>query len=169
LKPKLGGLVAGLVLAAVLLFAVHTVTSTITLSRATAGERGAATYDYDATAAPTTKSTNASASAFHAYDRPAQHTQLGIATIPSRLAAEGVGGVIKGYTSHGLAQAMRRDAGRGAAPKAILDAVKSPISKTVQADGSTIYKGASATVIVNKDRRVITTWATNSSGVRGSP
>jgi RHS repeat-associated protein len=84
-------------------------------------------------------------------------------------AAEGVAGVIKGYTRHGLAQAIARDGGRGVSPSAILDAIRSPLSKSVQADGATIYTGKDAVVIVSKEGRVITTHATNSAGRRSQP
>jgi hypothetical protein len=86
-----------------------------------------------------------------------------------RAGAGAAGGVINGYTKHGLAQAIGRDAGRGLSPAAILNAVKAPASKTLQADGSTIYRGPNAVVVLNQNGRVITTWATNSSGLRGAP
>jgi RHS repeat-associated protein len=84
-------------------------------------------------------------------------------------ADQGVGGVIKGYTQHGLEQAIERDAGRGVSPSAILEAVRSPISTSVQADGATRYVGQNAVVIVNEDGGVVTTWPTTSAGVRNQP
>ncbi|MCW3003554.1 MAG: Rhs family protein, partial [Conexibacter sp.] len=81
-------------------------------------------------------------------------------------AERGVAGVITGYTKHGLAQAIARDEGRGVAPAAILDAVRSPLSKTVQKNGTILYQGKDAAVVVNTDGRVVTTWSKNSSGVR---
>jgi RHS repeat-associated protein len=79
----------------------------------------------------------------------------------------GVAGVIKGYTQHVLEQAIERDAGRGVSPSAILDAVRSPLSKTVQNDGATKYVGQNAVVVVSGDGQVITTYARNSAGLRG--
>src|SRR5271154_789145 len=79
-------------------------------------------------------------------------------------ADQGIAGVIKGYTQHGLEQAIERDAGRGVSPSAILDAVRSPLSETVQDDGATRYVGQNAVVIVSEDGRVVTTWPTTSAG-----
>jgi hypothetical protein len=84
-------------------------------------------------------------------------------------AAEGVAGAITGYTRHGLHQAIGRDGGVGVAPTAILDAVRAPVSKSVQSDGATYYRGKDAVVIVNSEGRVITTHATNSAGLRSQP
>jgi len=84
-------------------------------------------------------------------------------------ADQGIAGVIKGYTQHGLEQAIERDAGRGVSPSAILDAVRSPLSETVQDDGATRYVGQNAVVIVSEDGRVVTTWPTTSAGVRNQP
>ncbi len=84
-------------------------------------------------------------------------------------ADQGVAGVIKGYTQHGLEQAIERDAGRGVSPSAILEAVRSPVSESVQADGATRYVGQNAVVIVNEDGGVVTTWPTTSAGVRNQP
>ena len=76
------------------------------------------------------------------------------------------GGVISGYTKHGLAQAIGRDGGRGVSPKAISDAVKNP-QKIVNQAGETIkYIGENATVVLNKVREVVTTWARNHLGLR---
>jgi RHS repeat-associated protein len=84
-------------------------------------------------------------------------------------ADQGVAGVIKGYTQHGLEQAIEQDAGRGVSPSAILEAVRSPVSESVQADGATRYVGQNAVVIVNEDGGVVTTWPTTSAGVRNQP
>jgi RHS repeat-associated protein len=82
---------------------------------------------------------------------------------------QGIAGVIRGYTQHGLEQAIERDAGRGVSPTAILDAVRSPVSKSIQADGATKYVGQNAVVVVSSDGRVITTYARNAAGLRGQP
>jgi RHS repeat-associated protein len=84
-------------------------------------------------------------------------------------ADEGVAGVIRGYTKHGLEQAIERDAGKGASPSAILQAVRSPLSETVQADGATKYVGQNAVVVVSGEGNVITTYARNVAGTRGAP
>jgi RHS repeat-associated protein len=84
-------------------------------------------------------------------------------------ADQGIGGVIKGYTQHGLEQAIERDAGRGVSPSAILDAVRSPLSETVQSNGAIKYVGQNAVVVVRSDGQVITTYARNSAGLRGQP
>ncbi len=84
-------------------------------------------------------------------------------------AEEGVAGVIKGYTQHGLEQAIARDAGRGVSPSAILDAVRSPLSESVQADGRIKYVGQNAVVVVNSEGQIVTTYPLNSGGLRGQP
>ncbi len=89
--------------------------------------------------------------------------------IGAEAADQGIAGVIKGYTQHGLEQAIARDAGRGVSPSAILDAVRSPISTSVQADGVTKYVGQNAIVFVSNEGRVVTTFARNSAGVRAQP
>jgi hypothetical protein len=93
----------------------------------------------------------------------------GEAELGAEAADQGIAGVIKGYTQHGLEQAIARDAGRGASPSAILDAVRTPISETVQADGATKYVGQNAVVVVSSDGRIVTTYARNSAGLRGQP
>jgi hypothetical protein len=72
-------------------------------------------------------------------------------------------------TQHGLEQAIARDAGRGVSPSAILDAVRSPLSESMQADGATKYVGQDAVVVVNSEGRVVTTYARNSTGLRDQP
>jgi RHS repeat-associated protein len=82
---------------------------------------------------------------------------------------EGVAGVIKGYTKHGLEQAIERDGGRGVSPSAILEAVRTPLSEAVQDDGATKYVGQNAVVVVSSDGNVVTTYARNAAGIRGAP
>ncbi len=84
-------------------------------------------------------------------------------------ADQGIAGVIKGYTQHGLEQAIERDAGRGVSPSAILDAVRSPVSTSVQANGVTKYVGQNAVVFVSSEGRVVTTFARNSASLRVQP
>ncbi len=79
-----------------------------------------------------------------------------------------VGAVITGYTRHGLNQAISRDE-VGVSPSAILDAVKYPIQTNPQGGGVVEYVGRDATVILNANGKVITTYATNSAGIRVVP
>ena len=78
-----------------------------------------------------------------------------------------IAGRISGYTVHGLEQAIGRDAGKGVAPKAILDAVRNPLNMVEQAGGVVKYVGDKATVVLNEAGKIITTWATSGEGVRG--
>ncbi|HEX5853389.1 MAG TPA: RHS repeat-associated core domain-containing protein, partial [Solirubrobacteraceae bacterium] len=91
----------------------------------------------------------------------------GEARLGAEVADQGIAGVIRGYTQHGLEQAIARDAGRGVSPSAILDAVRSPLSKSVQADGRTKYVGQNAVVVVSGEGRIVTTYPLNSAGLRG--
>lgn len=84
------------------------------------------------------------------------------------LAGATVGAVITGYTRHGLNQAISRD-GVGVSPSSILDATNNPLQVNPQSGGAVEYVGQDATVIVNANGKVITTWATNSGGVRAAP
>jgi RHS repeat-associated protein len=79
--------------------------------------------------------------------------------------AASIAGKITGYTKHGLNQAISRE-GVGVAPKSILDAVRNPTKVVQQADGATKYVGRDATVILNQEGRVITTYPRGSPGVR---
>ena len=65
---------------------------------------------------------------------------------------------LTGYTSHGLNQAVGRNGGRGVNVKAILDAVRNPKKIIKQANGTTKYVGKKATVILNKEGKVVTTY-----------
>jgi hypothetical protein len=75
------------------------------------------------------------------------------------------GGPITGFTKHGINQAISRD-GVGVADRSILDAVKNPTQVVQQSDGRTMYVGKDATVIINAQGKVITTWANGSAGAR---
>jgi len=75
---------------------------------------------------------------------------------------------IAGYTKHGLNQAISRD-GVGVSQQAILNAVKNPIKTVSKNNGVTKHVGNNATVVLNNQNQVITTWATNSSGFRIAP
>ncbi len=80
-----------------------------------------------------------------------------------------VAGKIAGYnhdgTFHGLTQAIGRD-GHGVAPKAILDAVRNPVTTARQGGGRVFYGGRSAAVILNQFGQIVTTWARNRLGWR---
>lgn len=75
------------------------------------------------------------------------------------------GGPINGFTKHGLNQAISRD-GVGVSNRAMLDAVKNPTQVVQQSGGRTMYVGKDATVVMNAQGKVITTWANGSAGQR---
>jgi RHS repeat-associated protein len=92
-----------------------------------------------------------------------------------QLAAEEAAGAqlpqsVTGYTTHGLNQAISRE-GVGVSPSAILDAWKSPsvIEGGVDQAGRPYFNltGGSATISVNPQGQIITTWPTISAGFRG--
>jgi RHS repeat-associated protein len=103
-------------------------------------------------------------------------TDVALASLPlgpeakagEEIAEVAIGGAIKGFTKHGLNQAISRD-GVGVAGEAILDAVRNPVKVVNGAEGAAKYVGKNATVILNKAGQVITTWARNSSGWRIQP
>lgn len=74
---------------------------------------------------------------------------------------------IKGWTKHGTEQALERDGGAGVSNDAINDAVENPEDVVEQPGGTTKYVGKDATVVLNQDGKVVTTWANGSSGTRG--
>jgi len=77
-------------------------------------------------------------------------------------------GKITGHTEHGLNQSISRDGGRGVSAEAKLDAVKNPTKVVEQSGGRTKYVGKDATVVTNKDGKVITTYGKpRGSGARG--
>jgi hypothetical protein len=95
------------------------------------------------------------------------------ALVRAQLAAEEVAGArlplaITGYTRHGLNQAISRD-GVGVSTRAIMDALKNPTSIAGQSGGRFVLTGKEAVVVINAEGRVVTTWATNSAGVRVVP
>ncbi len=65
---------------------------------------------------------------------------------------------ITGYTDHGLNQAIGRNGGRGTSAKAMLDAVNNPKKVVVQDGGTTRYVGKDATVVLNDQGKVVSTW-----------
>ena len=91
---------------------------------------------------------------------------LGVTEVDAAEAVAESPSVIAGFTNHGLEQVMGRDGGIGVSDAALNDAVMSPVEITPQAGGAMKYVGSNATVVLNSDGKVITAWATNSSGTR---
>lgn len=77
-------------------------------------------------------------------------------------AVKPIAGKIRGYTKHGLAQAIGRDGGRGVKASAILDTVRNPLSSIPQKGGTIKYIGKQAVVILNSKGQVVTTYAKSS-------
>jgi len=73
---------------------------------------------------------------------------------------------ITGWTKHGTEQVLGRDSGIGVNNGTITDAVNNPVQKVLQDGGTTKYVGKDATVILNQDGKVVTTWANGSAGIR---
>jgi hypothetical protein len=71
-------------------------------------------------------------------------------------------GEITGYSKHGLNQAISRDGGKGVGVKHILDAVKNPKKIVEQPNRGTVkYQGKKATVILNKEGKLVTTFGSS--------
>jgi hypothetical protein len=66
------------------------------------------------------------------------------------------GGRATSFSRHALNQAISRN-GYGVAPSAYIDAIKNG-KVVVRPDGTTRYRGKSATVVVNSSGRIITMW-----------
>lgn len=77
---------------------------------------------------------------------------------------------ITGMTEHATQQANSRDGGRGVSDSAMQDAVTNPIGppqyQPDQYGGRYQYVGKDATVVLNKDGQVVTTWANSRNGWR---
>ncbi|EFM8968161.1 hypothetical protein HGL71_002374 [Escherichia coli] len=67
-----------------------------------------------------------------------------------------IAGKITGYTRHGLNQAIGRNGGKGINIKDMLDAVQNPKKVIENANGTIKYQGKRATVVLNKDGKVVT-------------
>ncbi len=81
---------------------------------------------------------------------------------------EPIGGVIRGYTRHGLNQSIGRN-GVGVSPRAILDTVRNPRSISSSGRGwnrTNRYNGNSATVVTNFRGQIVTSWPRNRGGRR---
>lgn len=73
---------------------------------------------------------------------------------------------ITGRTYHGEEQAQSRD-GHGVNDAAMEDAVANPVKPVVlQPNGTYKYVGENATVVLNQDGEIVTTWARNKTGWR---
>lgn len=94
-----------------------------------------------------------------------QGAQLRIQLTAEQAAGARMPAELTGYTKHGLNQAISRD-GVGVAPHSILNAFSNPLSISGQSGGRFMLTGRDAVIVVNKEGKVITTWATNSAGVR---
>ncbi|MFP1787779.1 RHS repeat-associated core domain-containing protein, partial [Lonsdalea quercina] len=88
-----------------------------------------------------------------------------------------VAGKITGYTKHGLNQAIGRNGGKGVNAKDMLDAVKNPKKVVENANGTIKYQGKRATVVLNGEGKVVTTfgksrgpeiWSQGTSRISGS-
>lgn len=75
-----------------------------------------------------------------------------------------VAGKITGYTKHGLNQTIGRNGGKGVNAQSMLNAVNNPKKVVEQANGATKYVGKEATVILNKEGKVVTTYGKKSRG-----
>ncbi|WP_158211942.1 RHS repeat-associated core domain-containing protein [Robiginitalea sediminis] len=91
----------------------------------------------------------------------------GILTVVKGKTGSGKGKIseagVTGHTKHGLNQSINRNGGRGVSAAAKADAIVNPKSKTSQSGGRTRYKGQNATVIVNSDGKIITTYGKSRS------
>ena len=76
-----------------------------------------------------------------------------------------IANTITGYTKHGVNQAISRN-NVGVKPSAILDTVRNPIKVSTRVDElgriSIQYRGAQATVVLNKTGKVVSCWAKSS-------
>lgn len=72
---------------------------------------------------------------------------------------------IKGFTNHGLKQALYRD-DHGVAGNAMRNAVRNPLQVIFQQNRTIMYIGQNVVVVLNEIGYIVTTWATNSSGWR---
>ena len=81
-----------------------------------------------------------------------------------------VGEKIKGYTKHGLNQAIGRDGGKGVSPEAIPDTVRNPnkiVPQTSKYGPTYKYISDKAVVVLNEEGKVVTTYAKGSQWTRG--
>jgi RHS repeat-associated protein len=67
-----------------------------------------------------------------------------------------VGNLLTGFTRHGLAQVISRDAGRGVRASSVLNTLRNPTKIVMQANGTIKYVGRESTVILNKEGKLVT-------------
>lgn len=93
------------------------------------------------------------------------------AEVAAKLGVKAIGGVIKGFTKHGLERAIERPGG-AASEKAVLDAIRNPTSVNTQVNDlgrtSTTYTGKDAHVRVNPDGKIISTNPRGAAGLKGN-
>ena len=94
------------------------------------------------------------------------------ALLRAQLAAEQAAGArlpqaLTGYTRHGLNQAISRD-GVGVGARAIMDAWQNPLGIVGQSGGRFVITGQNATIVVNAEGQIISTWASGSAGLRAA-
>lgn len=70
------------------------------------------------------------------------------------------------FTKHGFGQFFGRDGGRGVSDVALRATLRNPRQIIKQEGGKLKFIGDDAVAIVNREGRIVTTWATNSRGIR---
>lgn len=88
---------------------------------------------------------------------------------PLLKAVQEVKNTITGHTRHGLNQSINRNGGKGVNINSKLDAIKNPKSVVQQSGGRTKYTGKTATVITNKEGKVVTTYGKSRNPSGASP
>lgn len=76
---------------------------------------------------------------------------------------------ITGHTKHGLHQSIGRNGGKGVDVKGKLDALKNPKKVEQQSGGRTKYVGKKVTVVINKDRKIVTNFGSSRSSSASLP
>ena len=94
--------------------------------------------------------------------------QMSLALPGPAMCAAPIGGVITGFTKHGVNSVISHPGG-GVSPSAVLRAVRNPVQVVNQAKGVVQFVGPDATVVLNAQGKVITAWPTASSGARCLP
>ncbi|MEQ1409767.1 RHS repeat-associated core domain-containing protein, partial [Neorhizobium sp. Rsf11] len=61
---------------------------------------------------------------------------------------------VTGISRHGINQVINR----GVGPSAILDALRNPLKIVPRSNGTTQYRGADATVVINPEGNIVTVW-----------
>ena len=137
------------------------------------GTSSAFTSTVNSTVTTTTSTIETSGTTIATADSGPASSALNGAMLQQQLAAEEAAGTqlpntLTGFTRHGLNQAISND-GVGVSSQAILDAWQNPLSITGQSGGRFVMQGQNATIVVNSQGKVITTWANSSAGWRITP